>query len=60
MASTIMLKNIPNELYLEILKEQGKVKIYRASNYSLSRTVIKMLKDYIKCREQNNFKGSNE
>lgn len=55
MASSITVENIPEDLYREIIKEQGKVKIYTGTQFNLSKTVIKMLKDYIKCKKANNF-----
>ncbi|MBA3830071.1 MAG: hypothetical protein H0X33_14110 [Taibaiella sp.] len=58
MASTILLKDLPEEVYREVIKEQGKVKAHIGTQYSLSKTVVKMLKDYTRCRKENNFKSA--
>jgi len=56
MAKTIYLEDIPEKVMKSILKEQAHFKINFGLNLNQSKTVIKMLKDYIRCREMNNFK----
>lgn len=58
MPSTILLRNIPEDVYKEIIKEQSRIKLDMGRSLSLDRTIVKMLKDYKKCKEQNNFKPS--
>lgn len=57
MAGSILLQGIPEDIYKEIIREQGKVKVHIGTQYNLSKTVLKMLRDYIKCRKDNNFKS---
>jgi hypothetical protein len=55
------IPEIPPDIYKFIQQEQGKVKERRGnSQFSIGQTIVKMLKDYKKCREQNNFKPSEE
>lgn len=56
MANTIYLKDIPAKVMTEITKEQAYLKINFGKSLNQSKVVLKMLKDYIRCREQNNFK----
>ncbi len=56
-ASSIYLKDIPENLFDEILKEQSEFRLNRGWGINKSKTVIKMLTDYLKCKEQNNFKS---
>lgn len=57
MATTIYLKDIPEKVYNEICKEQTNMKIKVGAKLNQSKAVVKMLKDYIRCKEQNNFKS---
>lgn len=43
-----------------IIKEQADLRVNFGTSLNQSRVVIKMLKDYIRCREQNNFKSDGE
>lgn len=56
MASTILLKDIPQKIFDEIEKEQVSYKAKTKIRISQSSAVIKMLREYIRCREVNNFK----
>lgn len=56
MATTILLKDIPKKISDEITKEQAAYKLKTDIIISQSSAVIKMLRDYIRCKEQNNFK----
>lgn len=60
MATTIYLKDIPEKIMKAIDKEQADLKIKFGQSLNQSKTVIKMLRDYIRCREQNNFKTDGE
>lgn len=60
MASTILVKDIPQTILKEINKEQAAYKDYTGVILNQSKAVIKMLRDYIKCRERNNFKPDPE
>lgn len=60
MAKSITLMNIPEDVYKEVIREQGKIKAHYGSQYNLSKTIVKMLRDYIKCRKDNNFKSNEE
>lgn len=57
MANTILVKDIPEKIQKEIDKEQVAYKLYTGVILNQSNVVIKMLRDYIKCKEQNNFKA---
>lgn len=57
MASTILLKDIPKKIFDEIEKEQTVYKAKTDIRISQSSAVIKMLRDYLRCRDQNNFKA---
>jgi hypothetical protein len=56
MANTILVKDIPEKILKEIDKEQAAFKIHTGTILNQSKAVIKMLRDYIKCRDTNNFK----
>lgn len=60
MATTIYLKDIPEKVYNEICKEQANMKIKVGAKLNQSKAVVKMLKDYIRCKELNKFKSENE
>jgi hypothetical protein len=57
MANTIYLKEIPDKVMKAITKEQADMRVNFGTSLNQSKVVIKMLKDYIRCREQNNFKS---
>lgn len=55
--SDYLLKKIPADVFKFVQAEQNRVKTEKGIlQYSLSATIYKMLRDYKKCREQNNFK----
>lgn len=60
MASTILVKDIPKNIVDEIDNEQKAYKKHTGVLLNQSKAVIKMLRDYIKCREKNNFKPDPE
>lgn len=60
MANTIYLKDIPEKIMRAITKEQADLKVNFGKSLNQSKTVIKMLRDYIKCKDQNNFKSDGE
>ena len=57
MATTILLKEIPENILKEISKEQAEHREKSGTLLNQSKAVIKMLRDYVKCRNQNNFKA---
>lgn len=60
MGNTIYLKEIPDKVMKAITKEQADIRVNFGTSLNQSKVVIKMLKDYIRCREQNNFKSDGE
>lgn len=53
MAKTYMLKNIPEEVFKIVQKEQNDIKEQRGTNsFSFESTVYKMLRDYERCRKE--------
>lgn len=60
MTKTIYLKDIPEKVMKAVDKEQADLKVKFGLSLNQSKTVIKMLRDYIRCREQNNFKTDGE
>lgn len=60
MATTIYLRDIPEKIYKEVCREQARIKINTGATLNQSKTIIKMLRDYIRCKEQNNFKSEGE
>lgn len=60
MAKTIYLRDIPEKVYNAISREQANMKINVGAKLNQSKAVIKMLKDYIRCKELNNYKSENE
>lgn len=60
MAQTIYLKDIPAKVMTEINKEQAYLKVNFGKSLNQSKIVLKMLKDYIRCKEQHNFKIDGE
>jgi hypothetical protein len=60
MAKTIMLKDIPKQVQKAIAKQQSDHYDIFDIKLNQSQAVIKMLKDYIRCKEENNFKPSAE
>ena len=59
MTKTIYLEDIPEKIMTFILQEQSEAKIKNDVKLNQSKTVIKMLRDYKRCKEQNNFQGDN-
>ncbi len=55
MALKILVKDIPVEVMKDINREQTRWLSITGSYLSQSRAVIKMLRDYKKCRDQNKF-----
>ena len=61
MASSYLLKKIPKDVFKFVQKEQSVIKEEKGTNsFSFESTIYKMLRDYKKCREENNFKPSEE
>jgi len=59
--SDYVLKRIPADVFKFVQQEQNKIKEEKGLlQYSVSSTIYKMLRDYKKCREENNFKPSEE
>jgi hypothetical protein len=57
MAKTYLLKDIPKDVFRIVQKEQGVVKEAKGTNsFSFESTIYKMIRDYDKCRKNNNFK----
>lgn len=51
------LNSIPDDVFKFVQEEQNKIKRERGIlQYSFGRTIFKMLRDYKKCIEENNFK----
>lgn len=57
MATTILLKEIPDNILKEILKEQSLHREKSGMLLNQSKAVIKMLRDYCRCKDVNNFKA---
>jgi hypothetical protein len=55
-ASTILLKSIPKDLYKAIIQEQREIEDNTGYKKNQSQTIIKMLKDYLECKKNNNYK----
>jgi hypothetical protein len=55
MASTIYVNKIPADIMKAIAQEQGRVQESRGTRPSQSQTVVKMLRDYLRCRKDNKF-----
>lgn len=50
------LKHMPPEIWQFLIQEQSKAKIKRnIAQFSIEQTIYKCLKDYMRCREENNF-----
>lgn len=60
MAKTIYVKDIPEKVMKAIEKEQADLKVKFGQSLNQSKVVIKMIRDYVRCREQNNFKTDGE
>lgn len=56
MAETILLKDIPKKITDAITDEQTAYKKNTGAILNQSKAVIKMLRDYLKCKSDNNFK----
>lgn len=57
MAKSYTLKQIPNDVFKIILKEQNQIKEKNGiGKYSFESTIYKMIKDYDRCRNESNFK----
>lgn len=56
MASSILLKDIPTKIQQAIDEEQSQYKKNTGAKLNQSKAVLKMLKDYLKCKSDNNFK----
>jgi len=57
MAKTYLLKQIPKDVFKIVQKEQAVVKEAKGTNsFSFESTIYKMIRDYDKCRKNNNFK----
>lgn len=57
MATTCLLKQIPEEVYRIIQKEQSEIKQKKKiGKFSLESTIYKMIKDYDRCRKDVKFK----
>lgn len=60
MADTILLKDIPATIMNAIDDEQRDYKKNHSVKLNQSKAVIKMLRDYIRCKTQNKFKPDAE
>lgn len=60
MAKTILLKDIPKALQKAIAKQQSDHYHVFDIKLNQSQAAIKMLKDYLRCKAENNFKPSVE
>lgn len=56
MAASILLKDIPDKIQIAIDEEQSNYKKNTGVILNQSKAVLKMLKDYLKCKSDNNFK----
>lgn len=56
MTKTILLKDVPPAIAKAIKVEQNRIQEERGTRLSQSATIIKMLRDYLKCRDVSNFK----
>lgn len=56
MATTILLRDIPKKIEDAIDDEQSNYKKLTGAKLNQSKAVLKMLKDYLKCKVDNNFK----
>lgn len=57
MATSILIKDLPDKIFKEIVKEQQDHQLKYSTIISQSNAVIKMLRDYIKCKNENNFRA---
>lgn len=57
MATSILIKDLPDKIFKEIVKEQQDHQLKYSTIISQSNAVIKMLRDYIKCKNDNNFRA---
>lgn len=56
MASKILIRNVPDDIHEFILQEQVRLKIRKKCNgISVGTTIVRMLRDYKKCQDSNNF-----
>ncbi len=56
-ANSYLLSKIPDDIRQFLIKEQAKHKLNTGlTQFSLEQTMYKLLRDYIRCREENNFK----
>lgn len=60
MANTILVKDIPDKILKEISKEQAAHRENTGGILNQSKAVIKMLRDYLKCKSDNNFKPDSQ
>ncbi len=56
MAKSILLKEITPKIQQAIDDEQSQYKKNTGAKLNQSKAVMKMLKDYLKCKTDNNFK----
>lgn len=56
MANSILLKDIPKKIQDAIDDEQTVYKKNYGAKLNQGKAVLKMLKDYLKCKADNNFK----
>lgn len=55
MASTVYVTKIPADIAKAIAMEQNRIQEDRGTRPNQSQTIIKMLRDYLKCRKENKF-----
>lgn len=60
MAATILLRDIPKNVQKAVAKQQSDHYDIFDIKLNQSQAVIKMLKDYIRCKSENNFKPGAE
>lgn len=55
MASTVLVSKIPADIVKAIAQEQARIQGERGTRPNQSQTIIKMLRDYLRCRKENKF-----
>lgn len=53
----ILLRDVPEDLRQFIIKENARMRLKRGINtYSLGKTIYQLLREYMNCRAETNFK----
>lgn len=53
MASVVMIRELPEDVYNELVKEQARIRIERKTKINLGTVIVIMLRRYIKQQQQN-------